>query len=356
MLKQTTDKAKKDKYIDTLMMVYDKRIQYYGSEGYVLGKKGSDLYKLRPSDYEKAYNILKKSIELEGNDASGEAIIYYFRAAEKMVKAGKSDTTILVDIYDQTSAIIEYNLAKSNDEKDKARWENIRGNIELSFEPWAKCEDLISLYTIKFNDAPEDIELLKKITKILDKKNCTDSELFFKATENLHKAEPSAQTAELTGKMYIKRERFTDAVPYLQEAIKLYDDDQERADVHFLLGNVYFQLKRFSEARSECIATLKVRPNDGKSYIVIGDLYAASAKDCGEGDFYSKVAYWAAVDKYYQAKNVDPDVAELAQTKINTFTQYFPATEQIFFHDLKEGDSFTVECWINETTTVRSSD
>ena len=89
---------------------------------------------------------------------------------------------------------------------------------------------------------------------------------------------------------------------------------------------------------------------------MIGDLYAASAKDCGDGDFYSKVAYWAAVDKYFQARNVDPEVAELAQTKINTFTQYFPATEQIFFHDLKEGDSFTVECWINETTTVRSSD
>ncbi len=356
MLKSTTDKAKKDKYIDTLMMVYDRRIQYYGSEGYVLGKKGSDLYKLRPSDYEKSYNILKKSIELEGNESSGEAIIYYFRAAEKMVKAGKADSTVLVDIYDQTSAIIEHNLAKAQDEGEKARWENIRGNIELSFEPWAKCEDLISLYTIKFNDAPNDVELLKKITKILDKKNCTDSDLFFKATENLHKAEPSANTAELTGKMYIKRERFADAVPYLQEAIKLYDDDQERADVHFLLGNVFFQLKRFSEARAECYATLKVRPNDGKSYIVIGDLYAASAKDCGDGDFYSKVAYWAAVDKYFQARNVDPEVAELAQTKINTFTQYFPATEQIFFHDLKEGDSFTVECWINETTTVRSSD
>lgn len=356
VLKHETDKTKKDKYIDTLMMVYDKRIQYFGSEGYVLGKKGADLYKLRPSDFEKSYNILKKSIELEGNESSGEALIYYFRAAEKMVKSGKSDTTILVDIYDQTSVIIEYNMTKATEERDKTKWENIRGNIELSFEPWAKCEDLISLYTIKFNDAPEDVDLLKKITKILDKKNCTDSELFFKATENLHKAEPSARTAELTGKMYIKRENFTEAVKYLQEAINLYEDDQQRADVHYLLANVFFQLRRYSEARAECYSTLKIRPNDGKSYILIGDLYATSAKDCGEGDFFSKVAYWAAVDKYYQGKNVDPGVAELAQTKINTFSQYFPATEQIFFHDLKEGDSFSIECWINETTTVRSSD
>ena len=136
----------------------------------------------------------------------------------------------------------------------------------------------------------------------------------------------------------------------------MYEDDQKRADVHYLLANVYFQLQRFADARSEAYATIKIRPSDGKSYILIGDLYASSAKKCGDGDFFSKVAYWTAVDKYIKAKNVDPDQAELARTKINTFTQYFPATEQIFFHDLKEGDSFTVECWINETTTVRASD
>lgn len=356
VLKNETDKAKKESYIDTLMMVYDKRIQYFGKEGYVLGKKGSDLYKLRPSAFEQSYNILKKSIELEGNKSSGESLIYYFRSAEKMVKAGKADSTILVDIYDQNSVIIEYNLANAKSDKDTKKWENIKGNIELSFEPWAKCEDLISLYTIKFNDAPNDTNLLKKITKILDKKDCTNSDLFFKATENLHNAIPSARTAELTGKMYIKRELFTDAVIYLKEAISLYKDDQERADVQFLLANVYFQLKRFQEARNECYAVLKVRPNDGRSLIVIGDLYASTAKQCGDGDFYSKVAYWAAVDKYIKAKNVDPDVADLASTKINTFMQYFPATEQIFFHDLKEGDAFKVECWINETTKVRASD
>jgi len=27
--------------------------------------------------------------------------------------------------------------------------------------------------------------------------------------------------------------------------------------------------------------------------------------------------------------------------------------DKVFFHDLKEGDSYQVECWINESTTVR---
>ena len=85
-------------------------------------------------------------------------------------------------------------------------------------------------------------------------------------------------------------------------------------------------------------------------------MYATSAKECGDNDLTNRVAYWAAVDKYYKAKSVDPSVEDLANTKINTFSQYFPAHETIFFYDLKKGDSYTVGCWINETTTVRTSD
>lgn len=359
LIKNESDKDKKEKFIDTLMLVYDKRIQYFGKEGYVLGKKGVDLYKLRPTAYEEAYEILKKSIALEKNNASGPSLIYYFRAAEKMIKAEKAEKALLVDIYDQTSTIIEANIkeyTEKGDTKSITNWENIKGNIELSFEPYATCEDLISIYTVKFNENPEDVDLLKKITKILDKKNCTQSDLFFQATENLHRLEPTAKSAELMGKMYIKREDYNGAVEYLQQSISLYEDDNDRADANFLLANVYFQIKQYAKARSQCYETIKIRSNDGKAYILIGDLYAASAKDCGDNDLTTKVAYWVAVDKYYKAKSVDESVAELAQTKINTFSQYFPALETIFFYDLKKGDTYTVGCWINETTTVRTSD
>jgi len=359
LINNESNKDKKEKYIDTLMLVYDKRIQYFGKEGYVLGKKGVDLYKFRPTAYEESYEILKKSIALEQNNSSGPSLIYYFRSAEKMVKAGKADTALLVDIYDETSTIIDANI-KEYEAKGKTKnvtnWENIKGNIELSFEPYATCKDLISIYTVKFNDTPEDVDLLKKITKILDKKDCTDSDLFFQATENLHRLEPTAKSAELMGKMYIKRGEYNKAAEYLQQAISLYEDDNDRADANYLLAVVYMQLKQYSKARSHCYETIKIRPNDGKAYILIGDMYASSAKECGDNDLTTKVAYWVAVDKYYKAKSVDESVTELANTKINTFTQYFPALETIFFYDLKKGDSYTVGCWINETTTVRTSD
>lgn len=359
MIKNEADKAKKEKYIDTLMMVYEKRIEFFGNEGYVKGKWGSDLYKLRPEAYEEAYNLLKQSIELEGNESNGPVLIYYFRSAEKMVKDGKTDTTRLFDIYDQTSEIIDYNIAKyqaKGDEKRVTSWENIRGNIELSIEPYATCPQIVSIYTVKFNNEPENIDLLKKITKLLDKKGCNDAPLNREATEKLHQLEPTAKTAELLGKMYIKLEDYPTAAKYLNQAINLYEDENEKADVRFYLASVYFQLKKYVQARSECYEYLKIRPDDGKIYILIGDMYAASANDCGNDELTKKVAYWPAVDMYIKGKNVDPSVEELARNKINTFSQYFPPKELLFFHDLKPGDSYPVECWINVTTTVRSSD
>jgi len=37
------DKENKAAYLDTIMMIFDQRIQYFGKEGYVLGLKGYEL-------------------------------------------------------------------------------------------------------------------------------------------------------------------------------------------------------------------------------------------------------------------------------------------------------------------------
>ena len=46
--------------------------------------------------------------------------------------------------------IIDYNI--KNNVKKKSDYENAQGNIELTFEPFASCDDLIGIYTKKFNE------------------------------------------------------------------------------------------------------------------------------------------------------------------------------------------------------------
>ena len=69
-----------------------------------------------------------------------------------------------------------------------------------------------------------------------------------------------------------------------------------------------------------------------------------------------KTAYWVAVDKFQEAARAaeDPSVQDRAQQLSNTYRQYFPNNEEIFFHGYSEGDSYRVGCWINRNTTIRA--
>jgi tetratricopeptide (TPR) repeat protein len=344
----------KAKYVDTLMTIYDQRIKYFGREGYVLGRKGSDLIKYLPEEYEKAYHIFKKSVDISGNQSESFVLVYYFRTLTKMIDDQKLEKAVIVETYDRLMEIIEYNIAASAaDPQALSAWENVKGNIELTFEPYATCEDLIPIFTKKFNETPDDIDLLNKITTMLDRKDCTDSDLFFQTSVKLNELQPSPHASFMIAKMLLKSDKWDDAVPFLEDALEIEDTD-EKADAFLLLASVYRHNKDFVKARAYARSTLDLRPDDGNAWLMIGDMYAESASQCGDNDLTTKVAYWAAVDKYAQARNVDPDIADIANKRIEVYSKQFPGKETIFFYDLQEGDSYTVECWIKEKTTVRA--
>ncbi|MDA3907138.1 MAG: hypothetical protein PF484_13790, partial [Bacteroidales bacterium] len=288
--------------------------------------------------------------------ASTASLVYYFRATIKMVKSGKADNELIVDAYDQISDIVDKNLMKyKSNPKKLSQWENVKGNIDNTFEPYATCDILINIYGKKFDANPKDIALLNKITKILKKKKCTKSDLFFSSTEALYNADPNPKSAMLMGKMNIENEAYSEAAKYYLDAVEMIEDPLEKADIYSDLGLIYNKLNNHIKSRSYARKAIALNPADGMSYILIGDLYASSAADCGTNDLTKKVAYWAAVDKYYQAKRVDTELEELANKRISTYSKHFPQIDVIFFHDLQEGESYKVECWINETTKVRAA-
>ena len=68
----------------------------------------------------------------------------------------------------------------------------------------------------------------------------------------------------------------------------------------------------------------------------------------------SPSVYYAALDKFEKGKQVDPNVAEEANSLISSYRAHLPSTEEIFMHpDLEKGKPFSVGGWIGERTTVR---
>lgn len=364
-INKTKDPKKKKILIDSMMLVYDTRIQLFPlhyktgepQKGAILARKGVDLYQLDPSAYEQVYGILGESIELDKEETAAPVYVYYFRAATKMTQKGEIDTATIVDIYDQLTEYIDLNMKKlkaANQQSEVAVYESILGNIESTFEPFATCSDLVRIYQQKFDQSPNDLELLKKIVKVLEKRKCQEEPLFFDVSVNLYDLEPSPESAYLIGKLYLKQERYSEAIPYMEDATNM-EDTERVADAYIFLAQTYKALGNFPKAKSIALKGIALRPDWGEPYIFIGDLYAISANDCGDNDLTKKVAYWAAVDKYNKAKQIDPSLTDEVNKRIKTYSVYFPPTEVLFFYNLNEGDSYTVDCWINETTTVRGA-
>ena len=162
----------------------------------------------------------------------------------------------------------------------------------------------------------------------------------------------------------IAQMRIEDGRP--KAAIQAYEkmtsgtDASLTAEDYFRRGQAYEQMDQLSKARAQFRRAIEAQSDYGQAYIAIGDLYTSAVSDCSGSELgrNDKAVYWAAVDKYQQAKQVDSSVASTANSKINTYRKYFPTQEDIFYRDdWDEGSSFTVDygcySWIGETTTVR---
>jgi tetratricopeptide (TPR) repeat protein len=353
------DSVKKERFVDTLMMVYDKRIEYFGhnktsSEGSVLGRKAIDLRKYRPDNVTDIYKALKRSVELEKEKSISAVLTYYFEYTIRMVKDGLADTALIIDTYSPVISLIDYNI-KSNP-ADTVYYPSAKTAVNNLFAPWAKCSDLVSVFTKKINENPEDADLLTLVVSLFEKQKCTDAPLYYEAASQLHKLQPSATSAYSLGNMNFNQKKYQEAANYFAQAAELYEDKENKAKSYLSLAETYRLLNQFQKARTAALQSAENNPTDGIPYIIIGDMYASSASSCGSDDISSRAAYWAAVDKYIKARNVSnsENVKNEASARISKYSALFPDNETIFFNQKNIGDSYNVGCWINETTTIRA--
>jgi len=246
---------------------------------------------------------------------------------------------------------LDYNLSKES--KSKKYYEQASENVERLFVPFATCEDLITMFDAKYQESPDDMSIIKRIVKVLDKKDCTDATVYFEAATKLHEAEPSALSAYNMGNLSLKKNKSSQAVEFYKQALEMAENEEDKASYYYGLSGAYFKSGNNSTARSYAYKSLEIKPDWGKPFVLIGDIYAASANECGSNSFESAMLYSAAIDKFITAIAKDSSVSDFANKKIASYSKYLPSNEDAFFNGYKEGDAYTVGCWINESTKVR---
>lgn len=353
--------TKDKKYVDTLMMVYDQRIKYYGTNrkypsGWILGRKGGDLFAFNKKDMAKvkeAYTIMQKSISMRGVDSEAAVVNKTMEAGKLLVMASELAPELLINDY-----LAFMDLLKARMEKYPKKANNVKGaiaNVENDFfaAGVADCETLSSIFTPKFEANPEDMVLINKIMKMLNRQECEDGALYAKVAEQKYKLEPSADAAHNLARMFIKKKQFSKSKEYIQKSIDLEEEAEVKAGLYIKLATIQFMQNNLPATKKNALNAIKSNPNLGQAYLLIGRSYAAASKTFPGKPHEKQALYWVAVDKFKKAKSVDSECAVEANKLITTYSKYFPAKEEAFMQGLKEGESYKVGSWINETTKIR---
>ena len=350
------DLARKEALIDTLMLIYDQRMLYFDQKANILGRKAVDLLRYRKEDIgsvKEAYGYLEESINLLKDKSSIQVISAYMNCTYALFAAGQITDMEVIDNYSLASDIIDYITAENPADEDARKLkENVDMNFITSGAP--TCQSLINYFKPGYEEKKTDISYLKKVVTFMATLKCDKDPLYIQASEALYRQEPSAMAAFNLARLFVTMENYNKAEVYYKEAIEKETDPVKKADSYYQLGWItYAKLNNPQAACQFAQQAINYRSGWGEPYILMGDAYLAG-KDCFTDDFEKSAIYWAAVDKFIQAKSIDPSVSEKATERIQTYSMYFPDVETIFFYSLKVGDPYKIGCWINENTTVRS--
>ncbi|MAX80713.1 MAG: hypothetical protein CL843_11145 [Crocinitomicaceae bacterium] len=350
LIKAEKDPAKKQGLIDTLLWSYDLRIENYGEEGYVLGRKSAELLKYKSNEPQLAFDAASKSLELRGNQTEAGVLQTYYFALNLLVKAGEKEPSMMLQEFPRVMEIIKVNKQG----KYAQYYEMVEKPIQDLFAPYATCEALVELYQGKFEATPNDTNLQKEIMKFFEMRDCTGEALFMNVAKAYDKVNPSAKSKFNIGVGLYKESKYGEAINYLEESVSLSNVQEDKAITYKYLCYAALQAKRYSSVKSYALKWLAIEPNTGEAYKLIGDAYFYGSRSCGENSCEQAYGYIAAISKYYKAKSLDADLTSACDKMIGQAQANYPKKEECFFLGLTDGQEVKVGCWINETVQLKT--
>jgi tetratricopeptide (TPR) repeat protein len=203
-------------------------------------------------------------------------------------------------------------------------------NLNAIIAKEATCENLIPLYRKNFIKFKTDPIWLNRAASRMDSKDCSDDPLFVELVEALHKLNPSANSAYYLGLLNDKKGNSKMAIEYYTESINLESDNLKKAKTLYKIALKFKKSRQYSKSRSYANKALKYQPSLGSAYLLIANLYAASANNCGNTQFEKRAIYWLAAKEAKKAASVDASVRKIANKTAVSYLGRAPSKTDIF--------------------------
>lgn len=373
--------ADKDALIQDLLALYDNSLKYFpkkASPATVGIDKALLLYDNKMASDEEIFNMLDKAYKEDAaNFKNPKALYLYFSSLVDLHGAGKKDLQDVFDTYDDVTEKIEDENKKLTDvitkllPKDSAgtltskekrelnvattnseSYGKIAGSVDSKLGALADCDNLIPLYEKSFEEKKNDIKWVKRAVGRMFSKECTDDPLFRKLFEAQLALEPSASAYMYGGLLKQKAGDNDGALSDFNKAVELETDPYKKSNLLYKIATIARKTSK-SQARSYAQKAINVDPANGKAYLLIANLYASSANDCGSTPFEKRAVYWKAADMARQAGRVDPSLSSTASQSAASYSAKAPSKTDIFNSGMA-GKSISFSCWVGGSIKVPS--
>ena len=343
--------------VDSIMKIYDERIQYwpkYATSS--LNNKALDMYNFMKDEPETLYEGLTNAIAELGTDARTNLFLFQMNTAVDLYKDGKLDPEAVIAAYEK--AVETINAMTPKNDVEKRSNDKTVSDIESLFitSQVASCDNLIALFTPRYEADPQNLDLAKNIVKMMGiTEGCTDNDLFLNAVTVMHNQEPSHVSAYNLYKLYAGRADVDNALKYMTEAIENAESDAVTdGGYQYELAAFCYKNGQNVKAEAAAKAALELDPSlSGKAYMLLGTIWGSLT--CSGNDVEQRAKYWVAVDYMNKAKAADETLTEDVNNMIKQYSSYYPQTAEAFMYDVTDGQSYTVSCGgLRATTTVRT--
>ncbi len=364
------DEMKKAEYVERIISLYDEMIVCTGNKGYVEGLKAFDLYYSykQYADEKEIFSLFCEALD----SLEEETPAFVCNPLTALLVQLTFDDQVAYDearkyADDIKSLIINRRASLSAADYKASGWdivenyalsrleelEGVQGfygcdyYTEKYYSPIAEkggeCEELKTAYgRMRWGGCDVGSENIQKLQDALIAGGCVET----RSAEN--QAVREAYQA-------LEEGRYKEAVDLFERLAEETEKTDRKASFYFIISKIYYaHLKRYSLSRTFALKAASYKKNWGEPYLLIGKLYASSGPLCGPGRGWdSQIVTWPAIDKWEYARSIDSSVAAEATKLIEKYKEYMPSMEDIHQRTLKVGDSFTVGCWIQESTSIR---
>ncbi len=329
----------------------------------------SEVYKVFDEAYNKdrssfddpkpLYNYFKTYYELYKSNIDGVTISSVFNKYEDISERFEE----VIDGYSKQLDVIlkkeESGQTLSSREKSNKRAYGINSNASVIYlnnlnaiiAKESTCENLIPLYRKNLDENKDNPVWLNRAASRMDSKDCSDDPLFVELVELLHNLNPSANSAYYLGLLNDKKGNVNEALKFYNESIGLETDNIKKARILYKIATKFKKSNQFSKSRNYARKALDFQPSMGSAYLLIANLYASSANNCGNSQFEKRAVYWLAAKEARKAASVDARVKRIAERTAESFEGRAPSKTDIFT-EANAGVVIKFNCWIGQSITV----